>query len=135
MDGTHFNTLCWNCKKYNDLGDCPWARFKQPVNGWKIKIDNTNTDKETFSQNVLECPLFVKDKSIETQNDVYCLLMEYFGFAFRTVQTHPILYAKRYQAEMIEKYGSEENIPEDIRIPKWFFFKHIDNKLSRNKEV
>ncbi len=123
------NTLCWTCKKCYGKNQCSWANFLKPVEGWKT-AEGENEDEETRSVNVIFCPEYVKDdKAIEIK-EVYNLLSLFFQISLTTAQTHWFQYATQYQKAMLKIYGDAQHIPQEKRIPEWFWYKGVDRKLD-----
>ena len=123
------NTLCWTCKKCYGKNQCDWANFSKPIKGWKT-TEGDNEDETTRSVDVIFCPEYEKDdKAIEIK-EVYNLLSLFFKISLTTAQTHWFQYATRYQKAMLQIYGNTQCIPQEKRIPEWFWYKGIDRKLD-----
>ena len=58
------STLCWTCQRAT--GFCSWSHDFRPVQGWvatpTIIYTRYGTTPEIESFEVIECPLYIKDK-------------------------------------------------------------------------
>lgn len=122
------NTLCWKCKRSCGANQCNWANFLEPIDGWKT-IQGDNKDEKTRTADVIFCPEFIRDEKAIGRNDVYRLIADYLGVEPVTVQPRWEKYALKYQKQIALEYGGEAFIPEDKRIPTWFWYKEIDRGI------
>ena len=55
------STLCWDCKRA--LGDCPWSRSFEPVEGWVAvpTVIYYHSQPSVDSYCVISCPLFERE--------------------------------------------------------------------------
>lgn len=123
------NTLCWTCKKCYGKNQCDWANFLKPIEGWRT-VCGENEDEITRSVDIIFCPEYVRDERALELQDVYNLIADHLGIEPYSVQSRWLKYAKKYQKQMIAEYGSEAQIPNDKRIPEWFWYKDIDKGMA-----
>lgn len=119
------NTLCWKCKKCYGTNQCDWANFLKPIEGWKI-VPGNNDDETTRSGDVIYCPEYVRDEKAIEVRDVYCLIADQLELSPCSVQTRWQECARKYQEQMTAEYGSAAQIPQEKKIPEWFWYKDID---------
>lgn len=101
---------CWNCKRAcNTTGHkCPWADRGEPVEGWKATPTRwKDRDIEIRSYDIVECPLFIKDKPFTDYAEVTKYVAEKLGFC--------VQYIRRNYEKMMARYEDQTG----DKLPLW----------------
>lgn len=97
---------CWNCKRAcNTAGHkCPWADRGEPVEGWKATPTRwKDRDIEIRSYDIVECPLFIKDKPFTDYSEVTKYVAEKLGFCVQYIQRNYEKMMARYEDQTGDK--------------------------------
>lgn len=98
--------LCWNCKRAcNTAGHkCPWADRGEPVEGWKATPTRwKDRGLEIRSYDIVECPLFIKDKPFTDYAEVVKYVAEKLGFCVQYIRRNYEKTMARYENQTGDK--------------------------------
>ena len=106
VGGIGSQQLCWNCKRACNTADhkCPWADRGEPIEGWKATPTRwKDRGLEISSYDIVECPLFIKDKPFTDYAEVTKYVAEKLGFCVAYIQRNYEKMMARYEDQTGDK--------------------------------
>lgn len=96
-------SICFNCKRALDSKEfhCPWSEKFEPVEGWVTVPGRTYVmnDKKTQGVQVVECPLFIKDKKYFDMKDIIQLIVNKYGVTENAFYKRRMSLITRYEKD------------------------------------
>lgn len=127
MNNTYYESskqLCWNCKRCTNSAEfnCPWSEKGEPIEGWtafkgkdyyhKDPLDNKKKYMG-YSYEIIECPLYVKDKEYTKKSEVVSFVSNKLGVSTTIVYKKYKEYLKLYE----DKFGE--------KLPAWVWYEDV----------